>query len=272
MNPAPHTSAESPANPFAGMPQLQWDVRQSMPLIANAVDVCYRKVKKTTYPVRYARYWFIANFLLCEWHRTRRALRVCEAGIDRGQMRRVMGALQANPAFAPLALASWTGVDIALRHDFLHNIGYSSLMQADIENTADWVRGDEDVLILLHILEHLYNPEQVIRTIAAAMKPGSMLIGGAPAVPHWCVQLREPWLRAHKKQFRHVSKLSVRRVRDIAAASGLTVAFIAGAFGVRWHGMPLENCTWWVRANLWFGAHVPAWPGEIYWVLRKPEI
>jgi SAM-dependent methyltransferase len=257
------------ANPFAGTPQLQWSL-SPLPLIADAVDVCYRKVRKTTYPVRYARYWFVAQFLLAEWRRTQRPLRVCEAGIDRGQMRRVMNAVHADAACAPLALGAWRGIDIVLRHDFLQGLGYTELQQADIERATDWVRPDDDVLILLHVLEHLYHPEQVVRDIAAAMKPGSILIGGAPAVPHWCVQLREPWLRAHKKQFRHVSKLSARRMRDIAAASGLTVEFIAGAFGVRWHGMFLENHAWWVRANLWFGAHMPSWPGEIYWVLRKP--
>jgi hypothetical protein len=63
---------------------------------------------------------------------------------------------------------------------------------------------------------------------------------------------------------------SPRRVRDMAAANGLQVEFLSGAFLMRKKGFFLEDHKWWLRFNVRFGAVFPSWPGEIYWMLRKP--
>jgi len=39
---------------------------------------------------------------------------------------------------------------------------------------------------------------------------------------------------------------------------------------MRKKGFFLENSKLWMRFNLWFGAMFPSWPGELYWILRKP--
>jgi hypothetical protein len=39
---------------------------------------------------------------------------------------------------------------------------------------------------------------------------------------------------------------------------------------MRHKGFFLENFAWWMRLNLLFGGLVPSWPGEIYWMMRKP--
>jgi hypothetical protein len=33
----------------------------------------------------------------------------------------------------------------------------------------------------------------------------------------------------------------------------------------------LENYQWWFKFNIWFCGMFPSWPGETYWVLRKPK-
>jgi hypothetical protein len=56
----------------------------------------------------------------------------------------------------------------------------------------------------------------------------------------------------------------------MAVNSGLKVDFLSGAFFMRKKGFFLENTQLWMRFNLGFGALFPSWPGETYWVLRKP--
>jgi hypothetical protein len=39
---------------------------------------------------------------------------------------------------------------------------------------------------------------------------------------------------------------------------------------MRSKGSPLENSAAWMRFNLAWGRLFPWWPGEIYWLMRKP--
>jgi len=125
-------------------------------------------------------------------------------------------------------------------------------------------------MILLHVLEHLFKPEALITKLVPHLKPGGMLIGGFPSTPESMAQLREDKIRQDAGKYGHVSVFSPQRVRDMAAANGLEVEFLSGAFFMRKKGFFLENYKWWLRFNLWFGALFPGWPGETYWILRKP--
>ena len=210
------------------------------------------------------RYWFTYQFLLAEQARQGRPLSVCEIGISSGEMLRFMNAV-GDPAWS-----RWVGVDCALRPDSLKDLGYDALVEADLHASVDWCDGSHDALILLHVLEHLHDPEPAGARLAAKMRPGSILIGGYPSVPHWCVPIREPRIRKTAQLHGHVSVFSPRRTRAMAAAAGLRVDFLAGAFCVRAGGFVLEDYAWWTRFNLLFGGLFPSWPGEIYWVMRKP--
>jgi hypothetical protein len=56
----------------------------------------------------------------------------------------------------------------------------------------------------------------------------------------------------------------------MAAQAGLKVEFMSGAFLMRSKGSSLENSAAWMRFNIAWGRLFPGWPGEIYWLMRKP--
>jgi len=223
------------------------------------------------YPMRLLRYWFIHHFLRIEQERRKGPLSICEIGIDSGQMRKFMQSVAETPGIPAVPCSSWVGVDRVVQHDALASLGYTSCRQSDIEHSEEWVSSDADAFILLHVMEHLYEPERVFGKIASRMKPGSVMMGGSPSVPHWCVRLREPRLRANRVTGSHRSAFSPKRLKDIARQNGLQLDFLAGAFLVRASGFLLEDRAWWLRFNLLFGALFPSWPGETYWVMRKPS-
>jgi 2-polyprenyl-3-methyl-5-hydroxy-6-metoxy-1,4-benzoquinol methylase len=222
-----------------------------------------RRVRR--FPIRWLRYWFVHQLLLAEQQRQQRPLTVCEVGISNGEMLRFM-----NAVGAPM-WSRWVGVDCALQHDTLKGLGYAALNEADLQSSVSWCDAGYDALVLLHVLEHLREPEPAVARLAAAMRPGAVLIGGYPSVPDWCVEIRERQIRKTALPHGHVSVFSPRRTRAMAAAAGLGVEFLAGAFCVRAGGFVLEDFEWWTRFNLGFGRLVPSWPGEIYWVMRKPR-
>ena len=92
-------------------------------------------------------------------------------------------------------------------------------------------------------------------------------ISGCPRVVEG---LREAKVRKTAAPMGHVSVFSPTRVRRMARACGLRVEFLSGAFFVRSKGSPLENSALWVRLNVLWGAAFPSWPGELYWLMRKP--
>lgn len=252
--------------------QLGWDVDflKNNPAFQNdnyGIPVYARHIN---YPIMMARYWFIYHFLREEAAR-HGALDVCEIGVDVGQMRSFLNAAIALGA-DKVELSSWDAVDARIREDILRPLGYKQFYQVDLESPEFALNDDKqyDVMILLHVLEHLFKPEALIARIVPHLKPGGILIGGFPSTPECFKQSREDKIRKTAGKFGHVSVFSPKRVREMAAVNGLEVEFLTGAFFMRKQGFFLENSKLWMRFNLWFGALFPSWPGELYWVLRKP--
>jgi len=259
-------------HPYKSFTQLSWDIeclRQNPVLLAKKFPLSTRAARRV-FPMRIMRYWFIYHFLRLEHRRHSRPLNICEVGIDVGQMLQFMRSVAATPGVEPVPFSAWTGVDCCIKEDSLAAFGYSKLIQEDIEKSDSWLSGDYDAIILLHVLEHFYSPDAALAKIVPRMKPGGVLIGGFPSVPHFCANYRQRQIRANPNENGHVSAFSPRRVRQIAREQGLELDFLAGAFFLRASGFFLEDHAWWLRFNLVFGALFPAWPGEIYWVMRKP--
>lgn len=230
-------------------------------------------------PFRLLRYWFMERLLAQHAQRLGRPLQVLELGVDRGQMKLfVDGARSAHPTggeFQPL-YQRWDAADCAPNHDALTRAGYGPCDTVDLDceeslaNLLTRSRNQYDAVILLHVLEHLKHPERALTFAAGLVRPGGVLLGGFPVLPHGVANLRERQLKRSARPFGHISAFSPRRLARMARQSGLTVDYARGAFGLRMSGSFLENQDWWLRANLAMGHWLPGWPGEIYWSLRRP--
>jgi SAM-dependent methyltransferase len=224
-----------------------------------------REAKSVRYPIRLLRYWFGYHLLREEAERRSRALDVAEIGVHSGQM---LEFVRSAPAEVPLR--KWTAVDAVMLWEKLRKAGYDDFFEANLENPSFALPVDYDVAVLLHILEHLFEPEAALQKVARQIRPGGAMIGGFPVVPAAFARLRERKVRRTAAPMGHVSVFSPARVRRMAHENGLKLEFLSGAFFIRSKGSPLENFALWARFNLLWGAIFPGWPGEIYWLMRKP--
>lgn len=105
-----------------------------------------------------------------------RPLRVCEIGVDRGQMRRYMQ----DAGFTDIAC--WEAVDYKLQPELMES-GYTKQIQANVDLPDFNLAEKYDVIIVLHLLGHLFKPEQLVSKLSPALVSGGVLIGGFPTVP-----------------------------------------------------------------------------------------
>lgn len=230
-------------------------------------------VRRVRYPFRLMRYWFMLELIRDEARRRGRAdLSVGEVGVDVGQM--LAYARDTLASFGePPPWCRWEGIDCVLPHEALGRAGYDGLVQLDLEDRdamAARPPAQYDVIVLLHVVEHLREPEAALADVSRWLRPGGLIVGGAPGTPELARAWWQARLRRRARPRGHVSVVSARRVRDWAAALGLETDWLSGAFLMRRKGFALENHAWWLRLNLAFGAAFPSWPGELYWSWRKP--
>lgn len=224
-------------------------------------DLC-AKNRDTRYPIKLLRYWFMYNLIREEQHRLGRPLRVCEVGVDRGQMLR----FTRDAGFADIAC--WVAVDCRLQPE-LQETGYTKQIEANVDLPTFFLDEEYDVIVVLHLLEHTFEPEQLVDRLSAALAPGGVIIGGFPVTPKCLASYWQKRIRLTASKFGHVSVFSPQRVKNMAKKSGLNLDFVSGAYFVRKSRLFLENYNVWLRLNLLFGALFPALGGEIYWRMRK---
>ena len=246
----------------------QWDIQflAGNEVVRSAEFGISAEAKRVRYPIRLLRYWFGYQLLREECRRTGRPLDVLEVGVHLGQMLEFV-----RSAPPGVEYSAWTAVDAVMHRDRLTRTGYTDLHEVNLEDAALSFPRQYDTAILLHVLEHLFEPERVFQKIAEAIRPGGSLIGGFPVVPGIMAGLRERQIRRTAQPFGHVSVFSPDRVSRMAAAAGLELEFMSGAFLMRSRGSRLENSDHWMRFNLAWGRLFPGWPGEIYWIMRRPS-
>lgn len=230
------------------------------------------EAKLVRYPVRLLRYWFGYHLLTQESQRLGRPLEIAEIGIHNGQMflfAKVATRHVRQPA-QQLSWSRWLGVDAVLKHHRIAKAGYDEVQEADLEDPAFALKGTFDVALCLHILEHRPDPERDLEKIAAGVRSGGAIIGGSPVVPRVAQRIQEWRIRKTAAPMGHVSVFSPSRIRRMTKAAGLRLEFLSGAFFLRRKGWQLEDSAAWLRFNLAWGRMFPGWPGEIYWLARKP--
>jgi 2-polyprenyl-3-methyl-5-hydroxy-6-metoxy-1,4-benzoquinol methylase len=105
-----------------------------------------------------------------------RPLRICEIGVDSGQMR----CYKENTK--PIDIECWDAVDKKIK-PILMQFGYNQKIEANVDKNDFELNDQYDVIIVLHLLEHLFEPESLISKLSTALKPDGIIIGGFPAVP-----------------------------------------------------------------------------------------
>ncbi len=226
------------------------------------VKQVFGKPKPTLYPVKLLRYWFMFNLLKDEQSRLGRPLRICEIGVDRGQM------LQFTQDTGFREFSTWVAVDRQILGR-LKEYGYSKQIEADVDFPGFYLEDEYDVIIVLHILEHLFEPEALVARLSDSLVPGGILIGGFPVTPKWLAEYWQKRIRSTASKYGHVSVFSPHRVKKMAQNSKLKLDFLSGAFFLRKSGSVLENFKGWLRLNLLWGAVFPSLGGEIYWQMSK---
>ena len=232
------------------------------------------RAKHHRYSFRMLRYWYIERLLNIERERLGRPLAVLEIGVDRGQMKTFIDGVPSTSGGEPL-YSTWDAADIKPQQDTLNKAGYGLCHQVNLDDSdslaglTGHLQNQYDVIVLLHVLEHLSKPERAITFLSATLKSGGIILGGFPVLPSGIARLRERQLQYTAEPFGHISAFSPRRLRKMAERSGLSVDYASGAFAIRASGSPLEHIPSWLRFNIAFGAMFPGWPGEIYWQLRK---
>ena len=209
------------------------------------------------YPVKLMRYWITSNLI------PRKAdLRVAEVGIGRGEMKYWMNSIEG------FKYVVWDGYDVA-KNPHIDGAGYSNIYFGDATEGSWALRSQYDCLILLHFLEHLYEPEAFAVKAASFVKSGGCIVGGMPSTPDFLIPFYERKMRSKSRDFGHVSAFSGKRLGEMAQLMGCSLEFLSGGYFARVDNSILEDQLWWLKLNAQFARHFHSVGTEIYFKFVK---
>jgi len=222
--------------------------------------------EEARYPIRTVRYWWAHCALLEELTRQGRELTIADVGCSTGHTRQYIGDIPGT---------RWIGLDWKIRGEDLADNGYVATHECDFDATLPLPDATADVIIFLHVIEHLPRPEFTIRELARILKPGGVILAGSPVAPSFVARMRTAQLRSRLargvvKAGCHINSMSGRFWRKLVNDAGLDVEIHTGTFLIRWSKNPLENSAIWMRLNQAWGALFPSLGGELYLSARKP--
>jgi len=226
------------------------------------------------YPVRFLRYWFMRVLLEDLSAELGRPISVLEVGIGGGRMLAFMdGAPCAERYDLPASIARWDGLDVQSDPQSLQRYSYTNYFETNVEEDFH-LPTMYDAVVLLHVLEHLFQPEAAMHRLLKFVNANGLMVGGSPTMPSFVASIHERRLRAKNQDklvtsHRHLSAITPTRIARFARRNNLRIDLLAGAFFARLGEYPVENSATWMRLNLFWGALFPALGGEIYFSLRR---
>lgn len=225
------------------------------------------EAKRTRYPLRTMRYWWVINAMLDESARLDRPPVIADVGCWQGILNRFVPDIDG---------ARWIGLDWDINDRCRQQADYDQLISCDFDQTLPLADDSVDIAVCLHVLEHLPRPEFTMSELARIVRPGGVVLIGFPVLPRWLSWFRErqfarQFAEGSRKPGQHCQAFWPTRSRRLATDAGLRVEYWAGSFLMRWTGSRLENHAWWIRLNQIWGASLPALGQEIFLKLRSPE-
>jgi 2-polyprenyl-3-methyl-5-hydroxy-6-metoxy-1,4-benzoquinol methylase len=110
---------------------------------------------------------------------------------------------------------------------------YDAVVQADVESAAlPWAPGAFDVIICADVLEHLRDPQAVLRRLKSFLASDGWMIVSVPNVAHWSVRLS---LLAGRFDYRpsgildetHLRFFTRRSIRGLMRQAGMSIGWEA---------------------------------------------
>lgn len=224
------------------------------------------ELRRTRYPVKALRYWWMHCVIEEEVGRLGKPATIADVGCDRGIIKRFI---------PPIKNARWLGLDIDTNREGIHLAKYDELIRCDFDEGLPLPDESVDIAICSHVLEHLPRPEFTMNEIARILRPGGMLLVGVPVAPKFIAHFREKQFAKElksgkRKHGQHIHVFWVNRLRRLAEQCGLQVEFSTGTALIRKKGSRLENYAFWIRINQIWAAMFPSLGQELCVQIRKP--
>ena len=127
--------------------------------------------KSTRFPVRALRYWWVICAIQEEVQRLSSAPIIADAGCDSGALKRF------SP---PVRGAHWVGMDLPNKlhsnRKYLELACYDELVSCNLDSGIPLNESSVDIVICLHVLEHLPRPEFTIGELARILRSGGLML------------------------------------------------------------------------------------------------
>ena len=220
---------------------------------------------KYRYSLRMARYWFAASEIDLELNRLGKYATIVDVGCERG----------ITKAFCPERdNVHWTGLDLNISRPELERACYNKIHQCSFDDNLPIENEYADIVVCLHVLEHLPRPEFTLGEITRILKPNGIIIGATPVVPEILTRNQEKDYNrkiqsVNGKQNGHINSYTPRRLRKLVESHNCVCELMCGGHLLRWSNNPLEGSAGWIRLNQLWGCFLPALSGEIFIVARK---
>jgi SAM-dependent methyltransferase len=223
-------------------------------------------LRKDKYPLRFLRYWQAHNAIVDYQKQVGRKIDLVDLGCERGLLKLLAG----NEIDA-----HWTGLDWNLSRPSLQRAEYDHLIAADFDKPLDLPDSSADVVVSLHVFEHLPRPEFTAAEVARVLKPGGIFLMGTPVVPQFAAargekRYQDELARGKRWAGKHINKFWPERATKLMESAGLKVDWLTGSYFLRTSGHGLENFKPWIRINQAWGAAFPSLGQEMYVQARKP--
>lgn len=225
-----------------------------------------RHLQASLHSLRLQRYAWAACRIDDEAQQRRDGLIVVDLGCERGWLKRF------TPSHAHI---TWIGLDGDTSHPSLAASRYDDVIQCNFNEALPLQDACADMVVSLHVFEHLANPSFTVDEVARILKPDGVFLAGTPTGPAPIAAIRTAMLRARdragkNRHWGHLQKLSPAAWHRLCRESGLDVEFLTGSHLIRRTGARLENHRWWIRLNQLWGGLLPSLGQEAYLSGIKP--